>query len=61
MKITKETNSDNHWEERQYETEEQMNQAVNDFHQDGKNVQWSSSGGNADGTGGEYCISIQRD
>jgi hypothetical protein len=48
------------WEKRHYDTKDQMEQAIDDLVSNGSNITWSSSGGESDGTGGEYIIEIQR-
>lgn len=52
---------DGDWETRRYDTAEQAQQAWDDLHRNGANCTYTESGGNADGTGGEYELTFRRE
>jgi hypothetical protein len=49
------------WVTRKYKTEKQARQAWDDLRKNGANCCYSESGGDADGTGGEYEVSFNKD
>lgn len=49
------------WETRSYETEDQARQAWDDLRENGALCEFTSSGGDFDGTGGEYEVSFNRE
>lgn len=57
--MNKETDGD--YETRHYETEAQAQQAWDDLRSNGANCMYSSSGGDSDGTGGEYELTFRKD
>jgi hypothetical protein len=52
---------DGDWETRHYETAAQAEQAWDDLRRNGANCTYSESGGDGDGTGGEYELTFRRD
>lgn len=57
--MNKET--DGNLETRSYDTEAQAQQAWDDLRSNGASCRYSSSGGDFDGTGGEYELTFSKD